>query len=158
MLINNRTSRFLTGPYIFFGILFLFPAILGLIETNWGLFVPCAIICWFLFGTYSGVEIQSDKRLFRKYDMWFGLIKTGKWISLDNFVGITLVSMRQIYRMYSRSNRVSSSVERQFRICLVNQKKKPSIEIKKCKTREQAQKCLDEFAIWLHLPVYSIKQ
>ena len=157
MLINNKTSRFLTGPYIFFGILFLFPAILGLIEMAWALFIPSSIICWFLFGTYSGVEIQTEKRQFRKYDMWFGVLKTGKWISLDIFLGITLVSMRQVYRMYSRSNRINSSAEMQFRICLVNKKKKPAIEIKKCKTREHAQKCLDEFAIWLHLPVYSIK-
>lgn len=157
MLINNRTSRFLSGPYIFFGIMFLFPVILGLVELLWVIFIPGFIICWFLFGTYSGVEIQTEKRMFRKYNMWFGIIKTGKWNSLDNFLGITLVSMRNVYRMYSRSNRINNTIERQYIIYLVNQRKKPDIEIKKCKTREMAQKSLDEFSIWLHLPVYSIK-
>lgn len=157
MQINNKTSRFLNGPYIFFGLIFLFPAILGLIEMAWGIFIPCLIISWFLFGTFSGVDIDTKKQLFREYNQWFGMYKTGKWQSFKNYQGITLVHMNKVYKMYSRSNRINSSIKKEFNICLVNRSKRPEVIIQKFKNKEKAQQRLDEFSIWLHLPVYSVK-
>lgn len=157
MLINNKISRFLNGPYIFFGLIFLFPAILGLTEMIWGIFVPCMFISWFLFGTYSGVDIDTKKLQFREYNQWFGIFKTGKWQTFENYKGVTLVHMNKVYKMYSRSNRTNSSFEKEFNICLVNRSKRPEVVIQKFKKEEDAQKRLDEFSIWLHLPVYSIK-
>lgn len=158
MLIDNTTSRFLSGHFIFMGIIFLLPGIFGLITLNWIIFAPNLFISWFLFGTYSGVEINTEKNQFREYDKWFGLLKTGQWLSLENYPGVTLISMNKVHRMFSQSNRVNSYSEKEFRIYLVNASKKPAIAIKKCETYEQAQKSVDEFSIWLHKPVFSIKK
>lgn len=158
MLIDNLTSRFLVYPYILFGFGVLVIGVGETIAKHWiigGIFL---FIAGFLFATYSGTEIETDQRLFRKYNKWFGLLKTGPWKSLDNYSGVTLVSMNKVHRMYSQSNRVNSYSEKEFRIYLVNSSKKPTISIKKCKTHKQAQISLDEFSIWLKLPVFSIKQ
>lgn len=158
MLIDNKISRFLPGPYIFFGFMFLLAGVLGISLKHWFSGGINLFIVWFLFATYSGVEIDTDKREIREYNKWFGLFKTGKWKPLDNYLGVTLISMNKVYRMYSRSNRINSSSEKEFRIYLVTKTKKPAIDIKKCKTQEQGQNSLDEFSIWLRMPVFSVKK
>ncbi len=158
MLIDNTTSRFLSGHFIFAGIVFLVPGIVGLFLQHYTLSGIDLFISWFLFGTYSGVEIDTDNNKLREYNKWFGLLKTGQWLSLGNYPGVTLVSMKKVHRMFSQSNRVNSYSEKEFSIYLVNASKKPAVAIKKCKTYEQAQKSVDEFSVWLHKPVFSIKK
>jgi hypothetical protein len=147
----------LNGPLVFFGFIFLVPGILGIIIQNWIFSGINLFIAWFLFLSYSGVEINTEKKVFRNYTKLFGLIKTGKWKPVNHYMGLTLVSMKKVYTMYSRSNRRNTSSEKDFRIYFVNKAKKPAIPIKICKTLEQAQNSIDEFSIWLHLPVYSVK-
>lgn len=130
----------------------------GLFYQLWILAGISLFITWFLFGTYSGFEIDTEQRKFREYHAWFGLFRTGKWKTFDDYLGLTLVSMSQVYRIYSRSNRVNSSSKKEFRIYLVDKNKRPAVAIKKCKTHEQAQTSMDELAIWLKLPVFSIKK
>lgn len=156
VLINNKTSRFLNGHFIFFGILFLVPGIYGLIELQWIIFAPNLFISWFLFATHSGTEIDTEKRKFREYNRWFGIFKTGKWQTFDIYLGVTLVSLNKVYRIYSQSNRGNSSTQKEFWIYFVDKAKKPAIPLKKCKNHEQAQTSMDELAIWLKMPVYSV--
>jgi hypothetical protein len=40
----------------------------------------------------------------------------------------------------------------------VNKARKPAIAIKTCPTREEAQNSIDEFSIWLKVPVFSVKR
>jgi len=155
MKIDNKISHFLTGPYIFFGFLFIPGLLHGLLNHQPVLASVAAMA--YLFATYSGVEIDTEKKKFRGYNKQFGLLKTGRWRSLDEYIGVTLVPMRKVYRMYSRSNRSNTSEKTEYRIYLVNRAKRPAIPIKKCKTQDEGYKCLDEFAIWLHKPVYSPK-
>jgi len=148
----------LNGPLLFFGFIFLVPGILGLINQNWIFSGINLFIAWFLFLSASGVEIDTDKRVFRNYTNLFGLFKTGKWKPVNQYIGLTLVPMKKVYTMYSRSNRKNSSFKNDFRIYFVNRAKKPAIPIKSCKTLEEAQNSIDEFSLWLHLPVYSVKK
>lgn len=157
MRINNKITPFLTGPYIFFGLTFIPLIYFSVINhKHLGAVIPITVL-WYLFGTFSGVEIDADKRMFRPYNKHFGLVKTGSWYSLDNFIGLTLVPMKSVYRMYSRSNRENDSEKQEFRIYLVNSARKPAVEIKRCKTLESGLQSIDEFSIWLKLPVYSVK-
>lgn len=66
--------------------------------------------------------------------------------------------MKKVQSTFSRSNRQVSSTEKYFMIYLVNKTNKPSVPIKKCKTLETAQNSLDEFSIWLKMPVFSVKK
>ncbi|WP_321346841.1 hypothetical protein [uncultured Draconibacterium sp.] len=155
MLVSNKISRTLEGPYRFIGFYFVVVSAMSLYEQAWIIFSIHAVLGWFLLGSYSGVDIDTDKQQFRSFNMWFGVFKTGQWKSAHNFVGLTLVSMNKVYSLYSRSNRSTTSRKKEFCIYFVNQKKRPAIAVKKCKTNDEAQKCMDELAIWLNLPVYS---
>ena len=155
MLVSNKISRTLEGPYRIIGYYFIIGAVAALYYQGWIAFILHATIGWFLLGSYSGVDINTDKQQFRSFNMWFGLFKTGKWKPVAKYIGLTLVSMNKVYSLYSRSNRSTTSRKKEFRIYFVNQKKRPAIAVKKCKTNDEAQKCMDELAIWLHLPVYS---
>lgn len=157
MKIDNKTTHFLNGPFIFFGFGFVVAFLSGLLLKKWGLAGIGFIFSWFVFGTFSGTEIDTEKRLYRSYNNYFGFLRLGKWRSIDDFIGVTLVPMKKVYKMYSRSNRINKSSQKDYRIYFVNTHKKPSVLIKKCKTKEKAQQSIDEFAIWLKLPVFSAK-
>lgn len=157
MKIDNKITAFLTGPYIFFGLTFI-PLLFFAITNRQTIgTVLSIIILWYLFGTYSGLEIDTEKRSFRSYNKHFGVFKSGSWRSLNPYVGLTLVPMKNVQRMYSRSNRVNTSEKQEFRIYLVNQDKKPEVEIKRCSSLEAGLQSIDEFSVWLKMPVYSVK-
>ncbi|MDX8338614.1 hypothetical protein SLH46_05440 [Draconibacterium sp. IB214405] len=156
MLVSNKISRTLEGPYRFIGFYFVIATVMALFNQAWVLFSIHFVLGWFLLGSYSGVDIDTEKQQFRSFNMWFGVVKTGKWKSVHNFVGLTLVSMNKVYSLYSQSNRSTTSRKKEFRIYFVNEKKRPAIAVKKCVTHDEGQKCMDELAIWLHLPVYSV--
>ena len=95
MKIDNKISHFLTGPYIFFGFLFIPGLLHGLLNHQPVLAGISVAAMAYLFATYSGVEIDTEKKKFRGYNKQFGLLKTGRWRSLDEYIGVTLVPMRK---------------------------------------------------------------
>ena len=135
--------------------------VLGLvfiINKGWIVGAVFLIVACFLIFTYSGIEIDTDKRRLKTYYKVFGLIKRGKWKSLEKYAGVTLVHMKKVHSTLSRSNRQTSTTDKYFQIFLVNKAKKPAFAIKNCKTLEQAQNSVDEFSLWLKLPVFSLKK
>lgn len=158
MKIDNKIQQTFNGPLIFMGITFMVIALILLTGSLWYLGILSFIIASFLLFTFSGMEIDTESRMIKPYYMLFGLFRNGKWQSLDNYLGLTLVPMRKVYSVISRSNRISNSEMDDFRVYLVNRLKKPALPLKSCITREAAQDSMDEFSIWLKLPVYSVKR
>jgi len=154
MLINNRLDRSFGKAGIFPGIILIVFGCLGILY-----FWPVILIitgAFFVF-THSGVMIDTEKRKIRLYQNLFGVIKTGKWVPLNQFTGLTIIPVKRYSRVMSMSNRSTTLEEKDFRIFLLNKKHKPEIVIKKCKTPEDARDRIDELALWLKLPVYSLK-
>lgn len=158
MIINNKIDKALTGPSIFLGITFLVLSIGFISNYKWFLGVLFLLLASFLFFTYSGIEIDTETKQIKSYYSIFGILKRGKWQSLEKYKGVTLVPMKKVNTTFSRSNRQTSTTERYFQIYLVNKAKKPALPIKKCKTLDAAHDSLDEFSIWLKMPVFSIKK
>jgi hypothetical protein len=158
MNIDNKIQQTFNGPLIFMGITFVVTAIVLVFSSLWYLGILSFIIACFLLFTFSGMEIDTEKRMIKPYYMLFGLFKNGKWQSLEKYVGLTLVPMRKVYSVFSRANQRNNSEMDDFRVYLVNRSKKPALPLKSCKTRDAAQDSMDEFAIWLKLPVYSVKR
>lgn len=158
MVVDNRTTRFLNGPFIFFGFGFIVVFVFALTVQRWGLAAFSGVLSWFVYGSFSGCEIDTEKQIYRTYNKYFGIFKYGKWKSLKDFAGITLVPMKKVYTMYSRSNRVNESKTKEYRIYFVNHQKKPAVFIVGFKKPEPAQQKLDEFSIWFKMPVFSIKR
>ncbi len=158
MIINNKIEYILSGPKTFAAILFFLTgitiALMGYIY--WGLSISFFVL--FLLTSYSGVEIDTTNARIKQYNRFFGVIKTGKWRNLNAFIGLTIVPMRKVNTIASRSNLTNTTVKKDYRIYLVNKAKKPAFPIKICLNREQARNSIDEFSIWLKLPVYSVKK
>lgn len=158
LIIDNKIEKILNGPSIFLGITFLVLGLVFIINTGWILGAAFLMVSCFLIFTYSGIEIDTDKRRIRSYFKVFGLIKRGKWKSLGKYEGVTLVPMKKVHTIFSRSNRQTSTTDNYFQIYLVNKANKPELPIKKCKSFDEGQNSLDEFSIWLKMPVFSIKR
>ena len=112
----------------------------------------------FVIFTSEHVIIDTEKNQVKQYYKLFGFLKNGKWKNLDLYRGVTLIPMRKVSGMSSMSNRTTSLTEKDYRIFLVNANKRPAFAIKTCKKLMDAQNSLDEFSIWLHKPVFSIKR
>jgi hypothetical protein len=156
VFIDNKIDNLLVGPVIFVGYLFLVTGGIILLE-NLIVGISIFILAAFFTFTYSGVEIDTSNRRIKQYNKLFGLIKTGEWKNMDAFHGFTIVPMRNIVTIASRANLTTSSTQKDYRIYVVNKANRPAFAIKKCKTPQQAQKSIDEFSIWLKMPVYTIK-
>lgn len=157
MIIDNKieylfgkTARFASG-------IFLFPAFFSFAQGDWLIGSLIFIIVVFVFFSCSGVEIDTEKRELRQYNKLFGLIKTGKWNSFQSYLGVTLIPFTRKELMASWSNRINTTKETDYRIFLVNEARKPAFAIKRCKSIEQAKDSIDEFSIWLKLPVFSVR-
>lgn len=158
MIIDNKIEKTFSGPVIIMGLTFMVVSIILVFTNRYILAVLSFTVACFLLFTFSGILIDTEKRVIKPYYMVFGLFKRGKWESLDKYKGLTLVPMQKVYSIYSRSNRTNKSVKSDFRVYLVNKAKKPAFPLKSCKSREAAQNSMDEFSIWLKMPVFSVKK
>jgi hypothetical protein len=158
MIIDNKIEKTFSGPLVVMGTTFLIISIILILTSHWIFGIASFIVAAFLLFTYTGIEIETEKRVIRPYYMVFGFLKRGKWESLDNYRGLTLVPMQKVYSTLSRSNRKNSSKKYDFRVYLVNKAKRPAFPLKSCKTRDDAQNSMDEFSIWLKIPVFTVKK
>jgi hypothetical protein len=158
LIIDNKIEYLFGKTARFAGGIFLFPAFFSFVQGDWLIGSLIFIIVLFVFFSCSGVEIDTEKRKLRQYNKLFGLIKTGKWKSFQSYVGVTLIPFTRKESMASWSNRINTTKETDYRIYLVNKARKPAFAIKCCKNMDEARDSLDEFSIWLKLPVYSAKR
>ncbi len=158
MLIDNKIEKTFSGPLVIMGVTFIVLAVILTLTYHWIFGTACFVIAAFLLFTYSGIEIDTERRMIKPYYMVFGFLRRGNWESLEKYKGLTLVPMRKVYRTFSRSNRKNLSAKSDYRVYLVNKSKKPAFPLKSCKTLQAAQDSMDEFSIWLKMPVYSVKK
>lgn len=158
MIIDNKTESAFGKSAVFAAIIFLLTGTVILIA---GAFIIGAIVfllAGFVAFTYSGVELNTELRQVKQYNKLFGIIKTGKWKSFEPYIGVTLIPITTVESISSWSNRISSIKTTDYRIYFVDEAKKPAFVIKRCKSREVARNSIDEFSLWLKLPVYSINR
>jgi|GEM_PF-256891 len=155
--VDNKIERAFGRTAVFAGVIFLIAGIFILVSGAYILGAFTVLLAVFVVFTDAGVEFDTEKHRMRMYNNWFGFVRTGKWKSLHEYIGVTLVPISRWESMSSWSNRTTSTKTTDYRIFLVNGAKKPAVAIKKCKTRETAQNSLDEFSLWLKIPVYSVK-
>jgi hypothetical protein len=147
----GRTALFVGGLFLITGAIFIyFEAYIAGIVVQ--------IISLFVIFSYSGVDIDTDKKQIRQYNKLFGLIKIGRWQSTKIYRGVTLIPFVKSESMASWSNRTTTLRTRDYRIFLVNKAKKPAFAIKCCRNIDEAKDSLDEFSIWLKMPVFTFRR
>ena len=160
MKINNKIEKIFSGSRSFVAWLFLFTGISVIVMNKFSigsvLFgISIVLVACFVIFSFSGVEIDTEKNRVKQYYKIIGFIKLGNWQSLNLYSGVTLIPIKKVHGMASLSNRRTTTVKKDYRIYLVNKNKKPAFAIKSCENPEDALSSLDEFAIWLKLPVFS---
>ena len=158
MIIDNKIEKAFGRNAVFAGGIFFAVALVLFIAGRFLAGGLIMIASGFVIFTFSGVEIDTEKQLIRQYNQWFGLIKTGRWKNLHAYLGITLIPFSRKESMASWSNRTTAVKRTDYRIFLVNKARKPAFVIKRCPFPEEARDSLDEFSLWLKLPVYSFKK
>ncbi len=158
MKIDNKIGNgFGRAPVFAGGLFFLVGFVLMLSKAFLPGFLTFLASSFVLFSS-SGVEIDTEKGRIRQYNKLFGLVKTGHWKTIHSYLGVTVVPFTRTESMASWSNRTNFLRETDYRIYMVNKARKPAFAIKKCKTPQEARDSLDEFSIWLKLPVFSAKR
>lgn len=153
MVINNKLDRSFGKVGLGSGLILI---IAGAITITTGFTAILIVLGAFIAFSHSGVQINSNKKRIRLYQNICGVIKTGKWQALEKFHGVTVSPFNRITQMRSLSNRQTTMEEHDYRIFILNKNKKPDFPIKKFKSREEAMQELDELALLLKLPVFSI--
>jgi len=99
---NNKLGKFF-GPsssysgYVFIGcgVFFSFYSLLALTLLIPGIFMAF---------TYNGTILDTDKKRVKSYTALFGIFKTGKWISINEFTRFKVIKATKRYTTYSRAN------------------------------------------------------
>ena len=135
MIIKNKIYNSF-GPTSFAGkLLFIFGC-----GTVW--FSPYAV--FLIFGgafigfTYLCTSIDVDKRQIRSGDVLFGIFSTGFWLKVKPDMTIGLQRSKEVWRLYSLSNRVLKTGENDYLIVLFNSSGKKLFPVSKAKSKELA--------------------
>ena len=158
MKIDNKIDNAFGRTAVFVGGLFLIAAASFFYFEAYIAGVIVQIISLFVIFSYSVVDIDTEIKQVRQYNKLFGLIKIGRWESANAYQGVTLIPFVKSESMASWSNRTTTMRSRDYRIFLVNKANKPAFAIKCCNSIDEARDSLDEFSVWLKLPVFSTKR
>lgn len=158
MKIDNKIENAFGRTAIFVGGLFLIASAAFIYFQAYFTGIIVQIISLLVIFSYSGVDIDTDKKQLRQYNKLFGLFKIGPWKSINKYRGVTLIPFVKSELMVSWSNRTTTLRTREYRIFLVNKANKPAFAIKCCRNIDEAKDSLDEFSIWLKLPVFTTRK
>lgn len=156
--IDNKIDNAFGRTAVFVGGLFLITGASFIYFEAYIAGVAVQIISLFVIFSYSGVDIDTEKNQIRQYNKLFGLIKIGRWKTINTYRGVTLIPFVKTESMASWSNRINTTRSRDYRIFLVDKAKKPAFAIKCCNTINEAKDSLDEFSIWLKMPVFTARK
>ncbi|MBG0859858.1 MAG: hypothetical protein IQL11_10160, partial [Bacteroidales bacterium] len=80
-------------------------AVFGIIGSYFSLAALILVISGlFLALTYEGTRIDYKLRRIKNYTCLAGLLKAGKWYSIDDFTKFRIYKSNRTYKTYSRAN------------------------------------------------------
>lgn len=103
MLIKYKFEKSFGPVASFSGILIFFAGLAAIFYSLTG--IVMILLGAFIGFTYSSTYIDFENRKVMFSNNLFGIIKTGKWISIDDEMKIGVSSANKVYRTYSRSDR-----------------------------------------------------
>jgi hypothetical protein len=101
--------------------------------------------------TTSLTVVDFDNKRIRYGDSYFGFIKTGKWIRIEDSMCLGIKQKRGIWRAYSRSNRMLDIKENNYYIILFDSKHTEIAPILKSTSRGKAEQELENLSSLLGL-------
>ena len=129
MITNNRLDKSFgtvgtsAGVFLFIaGLILTFFYFSGLILVLIGAFIGF---------TYSNTLIDYDKKRVKFSNNFFGIIRTGKWMSIEPTMKIGIKKSDITWRAYGASNQSLDVTQKDFRLILYDSNNKEIMPIKK---------------------------
>ncbi|MBN1115575.1 MAG: hypothetical protein JXA77_00095 [Bacteroidales bacterium] len=148
LVINRFDKSF--GPVGSFAGLFIFLAGLILIFYSYSAII-LILLGAFVGFTHSSASIDFGDSKIRLTNNICGIFKFGKWIQVHPEMVISIKSNRQIYRNFSRSNRVLDIKTHKYQVLLCDEKLNPLIPLKYIKDLDDGKKIAKEYATRLNI-------
>jgi len=119
--------------------------------SGWGILL--ILIGAFTAFTATGAEIDTDKKVFRLYHSIFGIVKIGRWYSLDAVDHITIGKSNTTFTAYSRGGRSLDIKEKGFRVVFVVKDSHSKVPVFKSKHIHEAKTRAEELSYQLSIPI-----
>lgn len=137
MIENNIIEKSFGPVGTFAGIIVFIGGLILIISSFSGAIL---ILIGALFGfSYSSTAIDYDRKRMKFINNIFGLIKTGRWIEVNEMMKIGVIKSNTIWRSFSQSNRSADIEQSDIMMILYGPDNKKIIPIKKIKTLESVE-------------------
>jgi|WetSurMetagenome_2_1015567.scaffolds.fasta_scaffold06477_9 hypothetical protein len=128
--------------YVFIGV--------GIFCSYYSLIILVFIIPGlFMAFTSTGTIIDTDNKRVKPYTMLFGFIRTGKWVSVNQFSRFGIKKVNSRYSSYSRANIRLDINTSDIRLELINNDGTGKVLLNRFKNAEDAQQEKDKLAVLL---------
>ena len=145
----NRFDRSF-GPVGSSAGLFIFLAGLFLIFYSYSAII-LILLGAFVGFTHSSASIDFDESKIRLSNNICGIFRFGKWIQIQPEMVITIKSNKQIFRNYSRSNRVLDIKTHKYQVLLCDENKNPLMPLKYVKNLDAGKNIAKEYGAKLNI-------
>lgn len=136
MIQNNRLDKAFGPIGSIAGVTLLIVGSITIFFSLSGLFL--ILLGAFIGFTSTSTFIDVENKRVRFSNNLFGIIQTGKWISIDPAMKIDIKQSNRTWRAYSRGSRSIDITDKDFRIILYDINDKPILNLMKAKTIESA--------------------
>ncbi len=136
MIIDNKTGKYFPKAFVYIGYALIVIGVLLVVEKGYT-GIGLIIIGIYLGLSYIGIQIDPDKKKFKKYSCFFGL-KKGTWESYNDYPYLSILDIREKHTSYSRGGVEYISKEKVYRVCLLNKTHRKKIIVKNFKSKEKA--------------------
>lgn len=155
-ILSHSFGKSFPSSFVFTGYVFILVGII-IVFNNPIIGVITAMIGTFIGFTTSGIQIDLERKNYKKYDSLFGF-KRGKWESMQAYKSITLLKYKEESATLSRSNRRAlTSSDIFFDICLLNENHRKKLPIKRLKNKEEAIEDLNKLSELLDFSISEYK-
>jgi hypothetical protein len=147
---THRLDKLLGPAGSFGGLVVLIIGLVALYQSFSAIFL--ILVGSFAAFTETVTSIDYSLRRVRHGTAWFGIIKSGTWIDLDNSMTLRVRPSGRSYTSYSRSNRMFSLRETDFSIVLKDSRGKEICPLHRFKSRSEAESQLLGISVRLGIP------
>ncbi len=145
--LNNKLGKFFSPSASYAGYVFIgcgiFSAFYSLVALS--LLIPGL----FLAFTYNGTLIDTDRKRIKSYTSLFGIIKTGQWVSADQFTNFSIIKATKNFTSYSRANLRFDMKVSDIELLISNSRTTKKIVLNKYNNLAEAQKEMDSLRVIL---------
>lgn len=146
-VLNYNHGKFF-GPSASYAGLILIAA--GILTMSYSLTALVLVVPGaFLAFTSTGTLIDTANKRIRPYTSFFVIIRTGKWINIDQFTRFSISKATRKYTSYSRANVRFDMDVSAIRLLLLNHDGTRKVVINNYEKFEDAQKEMDKLSLIL---------